>query len=260
MRSMEQTPIAIDVSNLYKSYSQKNGARNVLKNVSFQLGMGNICCLLGPSGAGKTTLIKVLAGMLQPSAGNISIMGVDTQENPRGARQHIGWVPAEERSGLYGHLTGKENLVFFATLHRLSEELMARTLGNLAFLLDIGDAMDEKVLHMSAGARQKLGIAKALLANPSVLLFDEPFRHLDPHSIQRFRRLLKDHLTRVQKKTAIVTTHQLDEARQIADVVYFLKNGQLVNITDSLDLKKKLRTQSLEELYMKTIGTGDKRT
>src|SRR5437899_96001 len=114
---MEPDPIAIHIQNLTKRYSKKRAAVESLKNISLEVPLGQIWCLLGPNGSGKTTLLKILAGLLQPSGGSISILGIDPQKNPREARAKVGWMPAEERSGLYGRLTGRQNLEFFAALY-----------------------------------------------------------------------------------------------------------------------------------------------
>src|SRR5438132_9689352 len=103
---MEPDPIAIQLQNLTKRYARNRRGAESLKNISLEIPLGQIWCLLGPNGSGKTTLLKILAGLLEPSEGSISILGIDPRKNPRQARSQIGWMPAEERSGLDGLLSG----------------------------------------------------------------------------------------------------------------------------------------------------------
>src|SRR4051812_28483638 len=105
---MEESPIAIQIDNLTKRYSHSPKAAPALKNISIKIPLGQIWCLLGPNGSGKTTLLKILAGLLKPTEGSISIMGIDPMKEPLEVKSHVGWMPAEERSGFYGRLTGKQ--------------------------------------------------------------------------------------------------------------------------------------------------------
>jgi ABC-2 type transport system ATP-binding protein len=255
---MEHTPVAIEAHNLSKLYPNSAGRKFALKSISLQIPVGEIWCLLGPNGSGKTTLLKILAGLLTPTEGTYSIMGVDPSKDSREARTHIGWMPAEERSGFYGRLSGRENLTFFATLQRILPNDTGRLIGNLAFLLDCADDLDKMVLQTSAGARQKFGLARALLHNPSVLLLDEPLRNLDPHAVLRLRRLLKDHLTRRNKQTVLLSTHQLDEARRIADRILILRDGEILLSLEADEWESELKHKSVEEFYLKTIDAAPK--
>ncbi|MCB4757582.1 MAG: ABC transporter ATP-binding protein [Elusimicrobia bacterium] len=249
---MEETAIAIQVENLSKEYPHSQG-KKALTNISFQVPIGKILCLLGPNGSGKTTLLKILAGLLKPSSGKISIFGRDPQENPSLTRSQIGWMPADEKSGFYGRLTGMQNLNFFSTFYNIGPQNRDRQIGNLALQLDMTDELEQMMLKLSSGIKQKVGILRSLLHNPPVLLLDEPFRHLDPHGTKRLRRLLRDHITRTQKKTVILSTHQLEEARRIADIILVLKNGELISQLTALELKHELQSISLEDFYLKTI-------
>ncbi|MCB4756072.1 MAG: ABC transporter ATP-binding protein [Elusimicrobia bacterium] len=255
---MEAVPIAIDVKNLTKRYSHKKGAPDAVKNISLQVTLGHIVCLLGPNGSGKTTLLKSVAGLLEPTEGSVSVMGYDMRTQPLAARSHIGWMPAEDRSGFYGRLSGRQNLEFFATLQNIPTSEMQRLIGNLAIQLDLHDDLDQRMLRVSGGGRQKIGLMRALLHNPSVLVLDEPFRNLDPHTVLRLRRLLKDHITRIHKKTVLLSTHLLEEARRLADVLIILNKGEIVKTIDSRELNKELQHATVEELYLKTIAWEEK--
>lgn len=254
---MEEHPIAIDVSQLSKRYTSKGP--DSLSDITFQIPMGKVCCLLGPNGSGKTTLLKIMAGLIKPNGGQFTVAGFDPQKNPRKFKSEIGWMPAEEKSGLYGRLTGRQNLNFFGTLQGMEQAEMDRVIGNLALQIgiDLNSEMDKMVLKISSGAKQKLGLARALLHNPSILLLDEPTRNLDPHTTMRFRRLIKNHLTRNQKKTVLLSTHMLDEARRLADTLLILNEGKIVSILNEKELEKEMKKSSLEEFYMKIVDKKD---
>lgn len=254
---MEEAPTAIHVSELTKFYSSTSGAKPALQKISFDIPLGKIWCLLGPNGSGKTTLLKILAGLITPTEGSVSIMSVDPAKDPHTARTKVGWMPAEERSGFYGRLSAKENLQFFGTLQQLGAEDIGRSIGNLAFLMDFNEDVDKMILKTSAGARQKFSLARALLHNPPVLLLDEPMRNLDPHAVMRFRRLIRDHLVRKNKKTVLLSTHQLEEAKKIADHILIVKNGEIIKSIDAKELEQETRNRSVEEFYLKTVEVAE---
>jgi ABC-type multidrug transport system ATPase subunit len=253
MARMEEHPTAISVKNLVKKFSTAKGTVASLDDVSFEVPLGKICVLLGPNGSGKTTLLKVLAGLLRPTSGSYAIDGIDGVADPRGARAKIGWMPAEERAGLYGRLSGRQNLAFFGALQGVIGNDLDRAVGNLALQIGINDEMDKSVLKTSTGAKQKIALTRALLHNPPVVLLDEPTRNLDPHTVLRFRRLLRDHLTRQQKKTVLLSTHQLEEARKIADVIVIISKGKMIRRLEGRELEAAFQGKSAEEFYLKAV-------
>jgi len=257
MEDDSRVPITVELNDISKRYPGQPKDQPALKNITLKATMGQIVCLLGPNGSGKTTLLKILAGLLHPTSGTVHIMGDDHRKNSLKIRGQIGWMPSEERSGFYGRLTGNQNLQFFATLQKIPSSDYNRIIGNLSLQIGLKNELDKMILKNSGGARQKLSLARALIHNPSVLLLDEPMRNLDPHTLRRFRRLIKDHLTRKQNKTVILSTHQLEEARRVADVVIIMKNGEIIKSIASRDLERELRNTTLEDFYMKTVGPDE---
>jgi ABC-type multidrug transport system ATPase subunit len=166
-------------------------------------------------------------------------------------------MPSEERSGFYGRLTGWQNLKFFGALHGLSTKDMNRIIGNLALQIGLKEELDRSLLKLSSGEKQKIALARALLHNPPLLILDEPVRNLDPHTVLRIRRLLKDLLTRNQGKTIILSTHLLEEAQRVADVILILRQGQVLKCLPASDLEKELKGTSLEEFYLKTVDAEE---
>lgn len=254
---MEETPIAIDIQNLSKIYTRGYESQKALNNITLQVPMGQICCILGPNGSGKTTLLKILAGLLSPTEGGFKIMGHTPKDEPEVVKKNIGWMPAEERSGFYGRLSGRQNLEFFAALYGIEKKEIDRVVGNLGFILNFDNDIDKAVLQTSSGARQKVAICRALIHDPAVLLLDEPLRNLDPHALKRFRRLLKDHLTRNEKKTVLLSSHQLDEVQRLADHYVIIKNGEIVLSLSARDMETQLGSTSLEEFYLKIIDSKE---
>lgn len=253
---MDEPVVAVEVENLTKRYPGQSDSNCAVKNVSFKIHMGQVVCLLGPNGSGKTTLLKILTGLLRPTSGTVKIMGKDIIASSLEVRSHIGWMPAEERSGLYGRLTGWQNLEFFSSLQGVVDKEFHRIVGNLALQIDIKEELEQTILKNSGGNRQKIALIRALVHNPAVIFLDEPMRNLDPHTVRRFRRLLRDHLTRIQKKTVFLSTHQLDEARRLADWILIMKNGEIIRTLDHREIEKELKNKTVEELYIKTID-GD---
>lgn len=255
---MDENPVAVSVHDLTKQYGAGPTAIESLKNLSFEIPLGSVCVLLGPNGSGKTTLLKILAGLLRPTTGTASIASVDIVKQPRLSRQKIGWMPAEERSGFYGRLTGRQNLAFFGALQGIVGAELDRVVGNLALQIGIGEEIDRPILRTSTGAKQKIALARALLHNPPVLLLDEPTRNLDPHTVIRFRRLLKDHLTRQQKKTVLLSTHQLEEARRVADLILIISKGKLVRfLQGQREIDQAFAGSTPEEFYLRTVENGE---
>jgi len=219
----------------------------VLKGVSLTVPSGSVTGLLGPNGAGKTTLLRILAATVTPDEGRVNILGQDAVRHTGRVREHIGFVLGDERS-FFWRLTGRQNLQFFATLSNLSPRQAKDRIETLSGLLVLESELDKPFRDLSTGMRQRMGLARALLHDPKVLLIDEPTRALDPGAAQRARRLIKQTLVGELEKTVLLATHNVEEAREIADRVAFLKDGQiqtegptqeaLVKVPDVFDLEE----------------------
>jgi ABC-2 type transport system ATP-binding protein len=213
---------------------------------------GAVFGFLGPNGAGKTTTIKMLTGLLRPSAGSIRLAGVDLGEDPRGAKALTGYVP--DRPELFPELSARETLRLAAGLHSLEPADAARRGDGLleAFALDA--FADESVGEYSHGMKQKLAIACALLANPRVLILDEPMVGLDPQG----SRQVKDLLRRLADRgmTVFLSIHTLEIAEQLCDRMAVLLNGRLVAQGSPADLRSQAGSlgDGLEEAFLKLTG------
>jgi ABC-2 type transport system ATP-binding protein len=200
------------------------GERPVLRDLSLNLGRGDVHALLGPNGAGKTTLVRILAGLLAPSAGGVRITGIDANAGSRQLRQRLGLIPSGDRT-FYLRLSGMENLLFYARLQGIRRRKEARAKAE-AVLGEVGleEAADEPVGVYSHGMQKRLSVARALLTDPAVMIVDEATHDLDPAAARTTRDLVRDLAT---GGTAVVwATQRIDEIRGFADAVTLLDRGE----------------------------------
>jgi ABC-2 type transport system ATP-binding protein len=207
-------------------------------DVSFDVHEGEIFGLIGPNGAGKTTLTKMIATLIQPTEGQVTVKGYDSVRDDEDVRRNVGLAGAEERS-FYWRLTGEQNLLFFARLHGLSSAKAKKRIGELVELLELEDMARRRFAELSTGNKQRLSVARALLADPPVLLLDEPTRSLDPIAATRTRATIKSLTQNAAKPvTVFLTSHNLAEVEELCDRVAIISRGQI----RALDSPGNLRT------------------
>jgi ABC-2 type transport system ATP-binding protein len=197
-----------------------------LDGVSFDVGLGEVVALLGPNGAGKSTLLRILGTTVLPDSGTASIAGNDVVSSPAAARRSMGFMIADERSH-YWRLSARRNLTFFAALVGMPRPKASARAAELLEAVGLAEAADRPVLGYSSGMRARLSLARSLLADPPVLLFDEPTRNLDPLAATSFRTTA----TRLagERGTGILfATHDLHEAAAISTRVLVLSAGRVV--------------------------------
>ena len=216
-----------------------------VRGVSFSIGQGEIFGLLGPNGAGKTTTIRMLSTLLEPSAGTATINGHDVVGQANQVRQCLGAVLTGERS-IYWKLTGRENLQYFAALYHLPPAVAKRRVDELLERLDLAHKADEQVERYSSGMKQRIAIAKALLANPPVVLLDEPTIGLDPRSARNLRELILD--IKREGRTVLLTTHYMDEADQLCDRVGIIDAGTIIALDTPARLKRGIKQLDVVQL------------
>ena len=198
-----------------------------LRGVDLAVSRGELVALLGPNGAGKTTLLKVLATLVRPSRGRAWIDGIDVAAQPHATRARVGYVLAEERS-FFWRISVRENLRFFAALQGLYGRARAHRIEALAALIGLTEVLDRRFSDLSLGQRQRVAIARGLLSDPPVVLFDEATRSLDPGRAARLRRVVRQVLVEEQNKAVLFATHDLEEARSLADRVVLMVDGSVV--------------------------------
>jgi ABC-2 type transport system ATP-binding protein len=201
--------------------------RLALANIDLEVSEGEFVGLLGPNGAGKTTLFKVLSTLILPDTGRATVLGHDVVRSPASTRRLLAPVIADERS-LHWRLTATENLRLFAALHGVPRADVAARVRELLVLVGLETTATQLVGTFSSGMKQRLLIARALLARPRVLLLDEPTRSLDPISARALRAFLRDELVGRQGCTVLLATHSAEEAFGLCDRVAILDRGRLL--------------------------------
>jgi len=231
-----RSPVAVDLENVSKVYTRRRllglrpgsgAARHALRNVSFKVLQGEMVGLLGPNGAGKTTLMKSVATLLKTSSGRITVYGKNVDSDPLGARRLMGLVTCDERS-FYWRLTGRQNLNFFAALYGVPEKIARDRIDLLFDKLGLTSSADVPYQNYSTGMRQKMAIARGLLGDPRLVLYDEPTRSLDPLSAQTIRDWIVDNRIASPATTHLIATNQLGEAEQLCDRVLILNHGAVI--------------------------------
>ena len=207
-----------------RDLTRRFGEKLALADVGFEVRAGELHALLGPNGAGKTTLIRILLGLLEPSEGSVQLLGRDLRRHLAELRHQVGFVPSGDRS-FYLRISGLENLVFFARLHGLGRrEAVARSREVLEHV-GLAEAASQRVGTYSHGMQKRLSIARALLANPKVLLVDEATHDLDPEGAERVRNLVR--VACGDGAAVVWATQRLEEIRGLAGRVTLLHRGRV---------------------------------
>jgi len=201
--------------------------REALRNVSLDVRRGELFGLVGPNGAGKTTLLKLVASLSIPDSGSITVNGIAAQCEPLAVRRQLGLCISEERS-FYFRLSVRQNMEFFGVLAGLRGRELSRRIAAVVDMVDLGNTLESRFDSLSSGMRQRLSLARAMIADPPVLLVDEPTRGVDPMHAEALRRMLRDELVSRRGKTVLLTTNILEEAWSICDTIAILKRGAIV--------------------------------
>jgi ABC-2 type transport system ATP-binding protein len=237
----------IRIENVRKRFS---GAVAV-DGVSFSAGDGRVTGLLGPNGAGKTTTLRMIAGILKPTAGTVQIAGIDIAKDPIGAKAKLGFIP--DRPFIYEKLTGAEFLRFVAGLYGEQGPEVEHRARELMALFDLEEWRDELVESYSHGMRQKLIVSSAFVHRPEVIVVDEPHVGLDPKSIKILRELFKEYVRRGH--TILMSTHTLDAAEALCDRIAIIAGGRIAACGTMNELRAGAENKGgLEEIFMRLTG------
>lgn len=204
--------------------SKRFGDETVLSDISFTVSAGTIHALIGPNGSGKTTLTKIVAGLLQPTAGAVLVNGADTVLDAQSAKQVIGYIPDNPEA--WGKMTGREFLHFIGALYGMAPVARSARIDELLPVFGLEPIADRLFEHYSRGNRQKFSIIAAWLHEPKLLLIDEPIVGLDPESVTTFERMLREFAA--EGGSVLITTHTLLVAEHISDGVGLLAHGSLI--------------------------------
>jgi ABC-2 type transport system ATP-binding protein len=213
--------------------------------VNLQIERGEIFGLLGPNGAGKSTTIRMLCTLLEPTSGTARVNGFDVVKQANDVRRSLGTLLAGERS-IYWKLSGRENLEYFAALNHIPPTVAKKRVDELIERMEIKERANELVEKYSTGMRQRIAIAKALIARPPILLLDEPTLGLDPQAARNLRELILD----LQKEghTILLTTHYMEEADQLSDRIGIIDTGKIIALDTPGGLKRQIDQKEVVRL------------
>jgi ABC-2 type transport system ATP-binding protein len=216
-----------------------------VNGVDLQIQRGEIFGLLGPNGAGKSTTIRMLCTLLEPTSGTAHINGFDLVTQANDVRRSLGTLLAGERS-IYWKLTGRENLEYFAALYHIPATVARQRVEELIERMELKDRANELVEKYSTGMRQRVAIAKALLARPPILLLDEPTLGLDPQAARRLRELIAE--LKQEGHTILLTTHYMEEADQLSDRIGIIDTGRIIALDTPEGLKQRIEQKEVIRL------------
>lgn len=230
----------IAVRGIGKVYRLSGGRRETaLRNVDLSIAPGAVLGLLGPNGAGKTTLIKILAGLLRPDSGGGTVLGYDVLRQHAEVRARVSLVAPTADVGIDNNLTVRQNLAFWAPIYGLSGTRARTRIDDLLGALDLGGKADFWPMHISAGQRQRLALARSLLAENRLVFLDEPTNKLDLEGVRSVRRMIAD-LNRGQGVTIVLTTHVMEEAEELCGEIALLRKGELIAHQPTSELTRSL--------------------
>ena len=247
---MSGEPAAVRVEDLSKVFRAADGTEvRAVDGVSFECKGGEIVGLLGPNGAGKTTTLRILATILKPSAGRVSVAGHDVVTSPDGVRRSLGYVSAA--TGVYERLSAAETLEYYGRLHGMDEERIARRVREVIEFLDMADFAGRLAGRLSSGQRQKVSLGRAIIHDPPVLILDEPTANLDVIVARNVVEFIER--TRAAGRAVLLSTHIISEAERLCDRVVIVHRGKLLATGTQAELLAASGTANLEDAFFKLV-------
>jgi len=240
----------IEARHLAKRFRDpKRGIVRAVDGVSFSCRPGEIYGLLGANGAGKTTTLRMLATILTPSEGTAVVAGFDVARDPQLVRSHVGFLSTA--TALYGRLTALEMVQYFGRLHGLGEAVLRRRIDELFARLEMNDFRDRRCDKLSTGMKQKVSIARTLVHDPSVMIFDEPTVGLDIMAARAISRFIRE--CRDAGKTVVFSTHVMSEVEKLCDHIGIIHDGKLMAEGTLSQLRAQSGIHDLEDLFVKVV-------
>jgi len=237
------TAAAVAVDRLEKAL----GANQVLRGISFEAQAGEIFGLLGPNGAGKTTTLRIICTLLSPDAGSVEVLGFNARKAPDQVRRRIGVVTAD--IGVYPRLSARENIEYFARLCGLEGAELIRKVDGVVERLDMGSFAKQRAESLSSGQKQKVAIARAIVHDPDVLMFDEPTSNLDVLASKEVREFMVE--VKGRGKCVIFSTHVMHDAERLCDRMTIIHHGRVVASGPTDEVRGKQR--DLESAFLALV-------
>jgi len=236
---------------LTKSFHDKQrGEIRAVDGVTLGVQPGEIYGLLGANGAGKTTVMRLLATLLRPTSGSATVAGHDVVTESRAVRAQVGFLAAS--TALYGRLTAREVITYFGELNGLSAAAVRGRVAQLADELDMHEFLDRRCEGFSTGMKQKTSIARTLVHDPAVMIFDEPTLGLDVTTARAIVRFVRE--CRTRGKTVIYSTHLMHEVEKLCDRIGIIHRGRLLAEGTLAELRQRTGEEDLDEVFLKLIG------
>jgi sodium transport system ATP-binding protein len=237
------TEVAVAVERLEKTL----GANTVLRGISLEARAGEIFGLLGPNGAGKTTTLRIICTLLSPDAGTVEVLGFSTRTAPEEVRKRIGVVTAD--IGVYPRLSARENIEYFAKLCGLSGADLDHKVDRVVERLDMGSFAKQRAESLSSGQKQKVAIARAIVHDPQVLMFDEPTSNLDVLASKEVREFMVE--VKGRGKCVIFSTHVMHDAERLCDRITIIHQGRVVASGPTAEVRGQHR--DLEDSFLALV-------
>ena len=259
-----QNEYAIQTINLTKTFKTKTPNTsllhrktffvNALDNLNLNIKRGELFGLLGPNGAGKTTLVKILCTLLPPDDGTATVNGFDVAKQQMRVKQSIGTIFSVGERGFFWRLSGYSNLEFFAAINNVPRSGRQKRIMEVLELVGLQEKAFEVFQKYSGGMKRKLALARALLADPPILLLDEPTTGLDVTSSRNIRDFIKNDLSKKHGKTVLYTTHYIEEVSQMCDRVAIMKKGKIVALDTPDALKGMTKKGEVADIVVKNMS------
>src|SRR6201997_4581596 len=230
-------------------FDKKRGEIHAVENVSFRCQPGQIYGLLGANGAGKTTTLRILATILEPTDGTALICGHDVVEQPEQVRANVGFLSTA--TALYPRLTSREMVEYFGRLNGLDESTLKKRVDDIFARLDMNGFRDRRCDKLSTGMKQKTSIARTLIHDPQVMIFDEPTLGLDIMTARTIIQFIRE--CRDRGKTVIFSTHVMSEVEKLCDVIGVIQSGKLLAEGPISELRGRYHERDLEEIFVKIV-------
>ncbi|MGB1015692.1 MAG: ATP-binding cassette domain-containing protein [Nannocystaceae bacterium] len=227
---------------------------HAVRSVSFQVEPGTIVGLLGPNGAGKTTLMRMLSTAIEPTGGTASFAGIDIVKNPLEVRRKLGFLSGT--TGLYGRLTAREMITYYGRLHGVASATIATRISEMARNLDMENFLDRRSDTFSAGMKQKVSIARTLIHDPEILIFDEPTTGLDVSAAQTVLGFIEECCA--AGKTVVFSTHHMHEVRRLCSQVILIHEGARKFAGTVDEMLQASGSKTLDDAFLKLVHSqGD---
>ena len=246
---MEKLESIISIKDLQMSY----GSKKVLKGINLEIPRGEIIGYIGTNGAGKSTTIKIMLGILEGYTGKVEILGQDISNGSIEYKKKIGYVP--ELADIYENLTAYEYVSFLGGIYGLEEKKLIERVTKLMGLFGIEGVINSRISSYSKGMKQKLIIICSLIHNPDILFFDEPLGGLDANSVMVFKEVMKT--LAKNGKTIFYSSHIMDVVEKVSDRILLLNDGQIVADGSFEDLKNNQKEGTLEEIFNQLTGFNE---